>query len=72
MFDMILLKFFAQGTAIDPEAGSGSGLIVIAMAQYGFQHGLFDFGNHGIEQVTGQLAIKIIQVRLNRLLYRLL
>jgi len=53
MFDMVLLKFFAQGAAVDAEARSGPGLVVIAMPQYGFQHRLLDFGNYGVEQIAG-------------------
>lgn len=53
MFDMVLLKFLAQGTAVDPEAGCGFGLVVIAMAQHGFEHWLLDFRNHRVEQITG-------------------
>ncbi len=53
MFDMVLLEFFTQGSAIDAEAGSGSRLVVITMPKHGFQHRLLDFGNHGIEQVAG-------------------
>ncbi len=50
---MVLLKFFAQGAAVNAEAGSGSGLVVITMSKYGFQHRLLDFRNYGVEQVTG-------------------
>ena len=53
MFDMILLKFLAQGAAIDAKAGGSSGLVVIAMSQYGLEHRLLDFGDYRIEQVTG-------------------
>ena len=53
MIDMILLKFLAEGAPVDPKAGGSSRLIVIAMPQYGLQHRLLDFGDYGIEQVTG-------------------
>ncbi len=53
MFDMVLLEFFTQGSAIDAEAGSGSRLVVITMSKYCFQHRLLDFRNDGVEQVTG-------------------
>jgi len=36
MFDMVLLKFLAQGAAVDAEAGGGPGLVVIAVAKYRF------------------------------------
>ncbi len=53
MFDMILLKFLAQSAAIDAEAGGRSGLVVVTMAEHGFQHRLLDFRDHCIEQTTG-------------------
>ena len=53
MFDMVLLKFFAQGAAVDAEARRGPGLIIIAMSKHGFQHRLLDFGNYSVEQVAG-------------------
>jgi len=53
MFDMVLLEFFTQGSAVDAEAGGGSRLVVVTMSKHGFQHRLFDFRNHGVEQVTG-------------------
>ena len=72
MFDMVLLEFLAQGAAVDAEAGCSTRLVVVAVTQNGFQHGLFDFGDHRVEQIAGQLAVKIIQVCLNRFFYRLL
>jgi len=69
---MILLKFLAQGAAIDAKAGGGSGLVVVTMVQHGFQHRLLDFRDQRFEQVTGQFAVQIIQVFSNRLFYRLL
>ncbi len=53
MIDMILLKFLAQGAPVDAKAGGSSGLVVITMPQYGLQHRLLDFGDYGIEQITG-------------------
>lgn len=53
MFDMVLLKFFAQGATINTKAGSGFRLIIVAVAEHGFQHRLFDFGNYSFEQVAG-------------------
>ena len=53
MFDMVLLKFLAKRAAIDTEAGCGSGLVVVAMAQHGLEHGLLDFRDDRIKQVTG-------------------
>ena len=53
MFDMVLLKFFAQGAAVNAEARRGPGLVVIAMSKYGFQHRLLDFGNYSVEQMAG-------------------
>ena len=53
MFDMILLKFLAQGAAVDAEAGSGSGLVVVTMAEHGFEHRLLHFRGHCFEQITG-------------------
>jgi len=50
---MVLLEFLAQRATVDAEAGSGSGLVVVAVAQHGLEHGLLDFGKHRIEQVTG-------------------
>ena len=50
---MILLKFLAQRAAIDAETGSSSGLVVVAVTQHDLEHGLLDFGDYGIEQVTG-------------------
>ena len=52
MFDMILLKFFTQGAAVDAEAGGGSGLVVVTMAEHGLQHRLLDFRDHGVEQIA--------------------
>ena len=72
MIDMILLKFLAQGAPVDAKAGGSSGLVVIAMPQYGLKHRLLDFGDYGIEQITGKFSIEIIQVFSNRLFYRLL
>ena len=72
MFDMVLLKFLAQGAAIDAETGGGSGLVVVTMAEQGFKHRLLDFGDHCIEQMTGQFAVQIIEVFPNRLFHRLL
>ena len=53
MFDMVLLKFFTQGAAVDAEARRGPGLVVIAMSKHSFQHRLLDFGNYSIEQIEG-------------------
>jgi len=53
MFDMILLKFLAQGAAIDAETGGSSGLVIVTMAEHGFQHRLLDFRDHGVEQIAG-------------------
>ena len=53
MFDMILLKFLAQRAAIDAETGGGSGLVVVTMAEHGFQHRLLDFRDHRVEQIAG-------------------
>lgn len=53
MIDMILLKFLAQGAPVDAKAGGGSRLVVIAMPQHGLQHRLLDFGDYGIEKITG-------------------
>ena len=50
---MVLLKFFTQGAAIDTKAGSGSRLVVIAVAEHGLKHRLLNFGNHGVKQVAG-------------------
>lgn len=50
---MILLKFLAQGAPIDAKAGGCSGLVVVTMAEHGFQHRLFNFRDHRLEQVTG-------------------
>ena len=50
---MVLLKFFAQGAAIDAKTGSGSRLVVIAVAEHGLQHRLLDFGDYRFEQITG-------------------
>ena len=72
MFDMVLLKFLAQGAAIDAETGGGSGLVIVTMAEHGFQHRLLDFGDHCFEQIAGQFAVQIIEVYSNRLFYRLL
>ena len=72
MFDMVLLKFLAQGAAVDPEAGRRFRLIIVAVSQYRFQHGLFDLGNDRIKQVAGQFSVKIFQVLANSLLHGLL
>jgi len=69
---MVLLKFFAQGTTINAEARRGPGLVVIAMSKHGFQHRLLDFGNYSVEQMAGQLAVKIVKILANRHFYRLL
>jgi len=50
---MVLLKFFAQGAAVDAKTGCGSRLIVIAVPKHGLQHRLLYFGNHGVKQVAG-------------------
>ena len=72
MFDMILLEFLTKGAAIDAETGGGSGLVIVTMLEHGFQHRRLDFGDHCFEQVTGQFAVQIIEIFLNRLIYRLL
>jgi hypothetical protein len=53
MFYMVLLEFLAQRTAVDTEVGRGLRLVVIAMPQNRLEHGLFDFRNNRVEQVTG-------------------
>ena len=60
MFDMILLEFFAQCASIDAETGRGSRLVVVAVTQDSFQHGLLDFGDDRVEQVAGQLAVEVM------------
>ena len=72
MFDMVLLKFLAQGAAIDAETGRGLGLVVVAVPQHGLQHGLLNFSDDRIKKVARELAIEIFQVRLNRFFNRLL
>jgi hypothetical protein len=69
---MVLLKFFAQRTAIDAEAGSGSRLVVIAVPEHGFEHRLLYFGDHGFKQVTGQFTVEIFQVLSDCTFYGLL
>ena len=53
MIDMILLKFPAQGAPIDAKAVGSFRLIVIAMPEHDLQHWLLDFGDYGIEKITG-------------------
>ena len=72
VFDMVLLEFLAQRAAVDTEAGSRFRLVVVAVPQDRFQHGLLDFGNDRIEKVAGQFAIQVLQILSNRLFYRLL
>ena len=67
LFDMVLLKFFTQCAAIDAEVCSCFGLVVLTVPEHGFQHGLLDFGNNGIEQITGNLAVEIMQILANGL-----
>ena len=69
---MVLLKFLAQGTAVDAEARGRPGLVVVTMVEYSFQHRLLDFRHHRFKQVAGYLAVQVIQVFSNRLFYRLL
>ena len=72
MFDMVLLKFLTQRAAVDAETGCSFGLVVVAVPQHGLEHGLFDFRDHGIEQVTGQFAVEVVQILANSLFDRLL
>ena len=72
VFDMVLLEFLAQRAAVDTETGCRFGLVIVAVAQHGFQHGLLDFRDYRIEQVTGQFAVEILEVLANSLFYRLL
>lgn|GEM_PF-1606992 len=69
---MILLKFLAQGAAIDAEARCGFGLVVIAVAKHGLQHRLFDFRNNRIEKIARQFAVEVVKILAYRLFYRLL
>ena len=72
MLDMVLPEFFAQGAAIDAKAGGRFRLVVVAVPQHGLEHGLLNFGNHGVEQVAGKFTVQIIQVFSNRLFHGLL
>ena len=72
MFDMILLKFFTQCTAIDAKVYGSFRLVVLTMMEHGLQHGLLDFRNNRIKQVTGYFSIQIMQILANSLFNRLL
>ncbi len=72
MLDMVLLQFLAQRAAIDAEAKRGLGLVVVAVTEHGLEHGLFDLGDHRVEQVAGQFAVEIFEVFANRCFHRLL
>ena len=72
MFDMVTLEFLAQGAAVDAEAGSGPRLVIVAVPQHGFQHGLLDLGDYRVEEITGYFAVQIAEIRADRFFYRLL